>query len=231
MPHAVVFDFDGVIVNSEPVHLRALQAVLAREGASLNARDYYGRYVGLSDHDTFVSVARDFGLGWDAAAIDTLIAEKSASVQRLLAERSPLFDGAAERLRSLAGEVPLAIASGALRPEIEHVLRRAGLLHCFTMIVAAGETPRGKPAPDPYRAAIDGLSSILGRRLDPARSIAVEDTLQGLASARAAGLKTIAVTTTYPESALRLADEVTADISGVTLERLRALVKSPGFRG
>jgi len=231
VPHAVVFDFDGVIVNSEPVHLRALQAVLAREAASLSARDYYGRYVGLSDHDTFVAIARDVGLDWDTAVIDTLIVEKSATVQRLLAEHSPLFDGAAERIRSLAGELPLAIASGALRPEIEHVLTRAGLRHCFTAIVAAGETPRGKPSPDPYRAAIDQLSLTLGRRLDPSRSIAVEDTLQGLASARAAGLKTIAVTTTYPESALRLADDVTSDISGVTLERLRALVKGRGLRG
>jgi HAD superfamily hydrolase (TIGR01509 family) len=226
VPHAVVLDFDGVIVNSEPVHLRALQAVLAREGASLSARDYYGRYVGLSDHDTFVSIARDFGLSWDAAVIDTLVTEKSASVQRLLDERSPLFDGAAERIRRLAADLPLAIASGALRPEIEQVLSRARLLDFFGVIIAAGDTPRGKPSPDPYQAAIARLSLVVGRRLDPARSVAVEDTLQGLAAARAAGLKTIAVTTTYPASALRLADEVTTDISGVTIERIRALVSA-----
>jgi beta-phosphoglucomutase len=224
VPHAVVFDFDGVIVNSEPAHLRALQAVLAGEGASLSARDYYGRYVGLSDHDTFVSIARDFGLDWDAAFIDTLVTGKSAAVQRLLDEGSPLFDGAADRIRALAVDLPLAIASGALRREIEQVLSRARLLDCFGVIIAAGDTPRGKPFPDPYQAAVARLSETIGRRLDPARSVAVEDTLQGLAAARAAGLKTIAVTTTYPASALRLADEVTADISGVTIERIRALV-------
>jgi beta-phosphoglucomutase len=221
---ALVFDFDGVIVNSEPVHLRAFQAVLAEARVGLSARDYYARYVGLSDREAFEAVARDRGLTWSDGTVDALIEKKTQTVHRVLAERSPLFPAAASRIRALAGELPLAVASGALRPEIEQVLDRAGLSGCFTAIIAAGETPRSKPAPDPYATAVERLSSAVGRRLDPARVVAVEDTLQGLASARAAGLRTIAVTTTYPASALGVADYVTTDISGITIEVVRRVV-------
>ena len=164
MADALVFDFDGVIVNSEPVHLRAFQAVLAEASVGLNARDYYARYVGLSDREAFEAVARDAGVSWRDGVVDALIAKKTVEVQRVLAERSPLFPAAASRIRALAGEIPLAVASGALRPEIEQVLDRAGLSGCFTAIVAAGETPRGKPAPDPYAVAVERLSSAVGRR-------------------------------------------------------------------
>jgi len=223
---AIVFDFDGVVVNSEPVHLRAFQAVLAESRVGLSARDYYARYVGLSDREAFEAVARDAGLTWSGGTIDGFIAKKTIEVQRVLAERSPLFPAAASRIRALARDLPLAIASGALRPEIEQVLDRAGLSDCFTAIVAAGETPRSKPAPDPYAMAVERLSSAAGRRVDPWRVVAVEDTLQGLASARAAGLRTIAVTTTYPASELRMADYVTTDISGVTIDVVRRVVET-----
>jgi beta-phosphoglucomutase len=221
---AIVFDFDGVIVNSEPVHLRAFQSVLAELSVGLSARDYYARYAGLSDREAFDAVARDAGLSWTDGVVDALIAKKTVEVKRVLGERSPLFPAAASCIRALADEIPLAVASGALRPEIEQVLDRAGLSGCFTAIVAAGETPRSKPAPDPYATAVERLSSAVGRTIDPARVVAVEDTLQGLASARAAGLRTIAVTTTYPASTLGEADFVTTDISRITIEVVRRVV-------
>jgi beta-phosphoglucomutase len=222
---ALVFDFDGVIVNSEPVHLRALQAVLASESIALSAREYYAHYVGLSDREALEAMARAADVPWTAGHIDALIAQKSAEVQRVLAEDSPLFPGAAARLRALAEEWPLAVASGALREEIVQVLDRAGLTSCFVTIVAAGDTPRSKPAPDPYALAVTRLSSALGVRLDPSSVAAVEDTLQGLASARAAGLRTIAVTTTYPAHALTAADFVTSDISSLTPDVVRQVLQ------
>jgi beta-phosphoglucomutase len=221
VPDALVFDFDGVIVNSEPVHLRAFQAVLAAESIALSAREYYLRYVGLSDKDAFEEIARSSGASWTAERLDALVLAKTAEVQRVLAENSPLFPDAAARIRALAVEWPLAVASGALREEIEQVLDRAGLAGCFAAIVAAGETPRGKPAPDPYALAVERLSAAIGTRLVPSRVAAVEDTLQGLVSAHAAGLRTIAVTTTYPASALASADYVTTGISGLTPDVIR----------
>lgn len=223
MLHAVVFDFDGVIVNSEPLHLRAFQSVLGEERISLSAREYYARYVGLSDADVFEAVARDRGLSPPEGWLGEVIARKTASVKRMLDEDVPLFPAAADRIRALAGEVPLAVASGALRPEILQVLDRAGLTGCFTAIVAAGETPRSKPAPDPYLAAVRRLSEATGRALQARQVVAVEDTLQGLESARTAGLRTLAVSTTYPASALGSADLVVADIAALTVEVVRRI--------
>jgi HAD superfamily hydrolase (TIGR01509 family) len=222
---AIVFDFDGVIVNSEPVHLRAFQAVLAEDGLSLSAREYYERYVGLSDREAFEAVAHDAGVERPAGWAEALMARKTVEVRRVLAEEAPLFPAAASRIRALAAALPLAVASGALRPEIDQVLVRAGIADCFAAIVAAEDTRRSKPAPDPYELAVERLSRAIGRPIAPSRVVAVEDTVQGLASARAAGLRTIAVTTTYPASALE-ADYVTTDISGITLERVRQVVEA-----
>jgi beta-phosphoglucomutase-like phosphatase (HAD superfamily) len=97
------------------------------------------------------------------------------------------------------------------------VLERAGLAACFSAIVAAGETARGKPAPDPYARAVDLLGQSTGAVIDPARVVAVEDTTQGLASAREARLRTIAVTTTYPADAMRDADVVVPTLREVTV--------------
>jgi beta-phosphoglucomutase len=217
---ALVLDFDGVIVNSEPVHLRAFQAVLASESIAMSAREYYARYVGLSDREAFEAVAREAGRCWSDARIESLVAAKSTQVQQVLAEDSPLFPAAADRIRALAAVWPLAVASGALRHEIDQVLDRAALTSCFVTIVAAGDTPRSKPAPDPYALAVTRLAAALGTPLEPPSVAAVEDTVQGLASARAAGLRTIAVTTTYPAHVL-VADYVTSDISALTPDVVR----------
>jgi beta-phosphoglucomutase len=217
---AVVLDFDGVIVNSEPLHLRAYQAVLAEDGRSLSAREYYDRYVGLDDVAVFTQLARAEGFEADRARLDALMERKSGYVQAMLAEQVPLFPGAVERVREFAAAVPVAVASGALRHEIVQVLEAAGLHGAVRVIVAAGETSRGKPAPDPYVTAVERLSDSTGAAIDPRRVVAVEDTLAGLESARAAGLRTVGVTTTCPSAALGAADLVVPNLAALTLEHL-----------
>jgi beta-phosphoglucomutase len=221
---AIVLDFDGVIVNSEPLHLRAYQAVLAEDGVSLSAQEYYDRYVGLDDVTVFGQLARDKGIDGGAARLHTLIARKSSRVQALLAEQVPIFPGAVERIREFAAAVPLAVASGALRHEILQVLEAGGLDRFVKVVVAAGETPAGKPAPDPYAAAVERLAAVTGLSLEPRRVVAVEDTLAGLESARAAGLRTVGVTTTYPAEALGAADLVVSSLGALTLGCLSSLV-------
>ena len=126
--------------------------------------------------------------------------------------------------------MPMAIASGALRHEILMVLERAGLTPCFTAIVAAGETTRGKPAPEPYARAVELLGRSVGAAMDPSRVVAVEDTTQGLASARAARLRTIAVTTTFPPEVVAAADAVVATLREVTAPLLASLVGGDAYR-
>jgi beta-phosphoglucomutase len=223
----VVFDFDGVLVNSEPVHLRAYQELLGEEGLTLSAREYYSRYVGLDDHAMFDALLRDRGLERPPGWTERLIARKTTRVQALLASGSLLLPGAAALVRELADAVPVAIASGALRHEITGVLEREALADCFTAVVAAGETPRGKPYPDPYSAAVALLGRASTRAIRPRAVVAIEDTRQGLAAARAAGLRTVALTTTYPADALE-ADLIVPGLIDLTLARLEALVDAAG---
>jgi beta-phosphoglucomutase len=227
MLQGIVLDFDGVVVNSEPLHLRAFQEVLASTGYTLSAQEYYRHYVGLDDAAMFAAFAADRGQ-LAPGRVDELIQAKTVRMQALLRHGSPIFPGASERIQELSRVAPVAIASGALRHEILLVLDNAGLAGCFSAIVAAGETVRGKPAPDPYARAVEMLARNTGSPIDPARVVAVEDTTQGLTSARAARLRTVAVTTTHPAEVVRDADAVVPTLREVTIELLTSLAARPG---
>src|SRR5689334_3054083 len=116
---AIVFDFDGVIANSEPLHFRAFRDVLAPAGVTLTEHDYYTRYLGFSDADLFQMIGAEARPSWTRDRIDSMIDAKARLMERLEREGSVLFPGAADAVRRAAARVPLAIASGAIRPEIE----------------------------------------------------------------------------------------------------------------
>jgi beta-phosphoglucomutase len=223
----VIFDFDGVIANSEPLHLRVYQILLDEEGIPFSSHEYYERYLGFDDVGVFTLLADDKGLKIDNGRMEALIARKTALFQHLVQRGDVLFPGAARCVRATSEAVPIAIASGALRHEIEQILDGTGLRAMVPVIVAAGETPGGKPAPDPYARALDLLSERAGTRLNPARVVGIEDSGWGLKSARAAGLRTLGVSTSYPASALAEAEHVVSDIGQVTLGLLDALAASP----
>jgi beta-phosphoglucomutase len=220
---AIVFDFDGVIANSEPLHLRAFQQTLSEEGIALSAAEYYARYLGYDDVGMFESLGRDRGLDWSNRSVEALVARKGAAMQALLHSGDVLFPGAAEFIRASAAALPVAVASGAMREEIVQILRAAGLGDLFRVIVAAGDTPESKPSPAPYRLAIELLGQEYGA-LEPARCVAIEDSQWGLASARGAGLRCVGVTTSYAADALTGADLVAGGLGELTLARLDALV-------
>ena len=131
MLQAVFFDFDGVIADSEPLHLRAYQSVLQRDDIDLTRDEYYQRYLGYDDVGLFQALAKDRGLTIDTARIDDWIEAKAEIVEELLAGDGILFPGAANCVKLCAARVPLAVASGALEPEIELVLDHAGLRDYF----------------------------------------------------------------------------------------------------
>jgi len=220
---AVVFDFDGVIANSEPLHLHAFQDVLASRGVALTRAEYYQRYLGFDDEDMFREVGRDRSRPFDADAIAKLVAEKAARMEALERDASLLFPGAEAAVRRLSAVMPLAIASGALGAEIRRILDRERLGACFTTVVAAEDTPAGKPAPDPYLLAVHRLREAIGRPLEPPECVAVEDSRWGLESARAAGLRTVAITHSYPASELPATDVVLDSLDGLTLDLLERI--------
>jgi len=215
-----VFDFDGVIANSEPLHFMAYRELLQEEGLDLTQADYYGRYLGYDDVGAFEAMGADRGVGWSADQIASLVARKASRLAVLESDHQVLFPGARAAIERSATIVPIAIASGALGHEIRRVLDRAGLTRHFTAIVAAEDTPASKPAPDPYLRAVALLASARGP-IAPGECVAVEDSRWGLESARAAGLRTIGVAQTYAASELGAADLIIPSMEAFDVDALR----------
>ena len=220
---AIVFDFDGVIADSEPLHLTAFQRALAEEGIALSSEDYYSRYLGYDDVGMFEAVARDRAIAMSDRHVTALVARKGAVLHELLLRGAILFPGAVEFIRAAADEVPIAIASGAMRHEILEVVEAAGVGELFMTIVAAGDTPEGKPSPAPYLLAFEQLRGKTGRDLDPQRCVAIEDSRWGLESARGAGLRCVGITNSYAADELAAAELVVRGLNELTLSALDRL--------
>ncbi len=237
MVRGVLFDFNGVLVDDEPVHLRLLRRVLEEEGIDADAvlpeGDYWSHFVGLDDRACFGELLGRARGGAEGAGGSTagegrivrLIARKSAYYQAFIrSEGYPFFPGAVALVRGLAGAgLPLGIVSGGLRDEVEGALRQEGLRDCFNVLVTADDVASSKPDPEGYRRGISELNSVppLPERLvHPHEIVAIEDTAAGVAAARGAGLTVVAVAHTYPAEDLADADRVVERIGDLTVEQL-----------
>lgn len=229
---ALVFDFDGVIADTERMHLAAFRtaledAALTDENASLTGKtpsltledsEYFARYLGFDDEGVFRLLGADRGVDLGDERVRELVARKGHAYDRLVSEaRGVLYPGAEACIRRFHGRVPLAIASGAYADEIRAVLSPAGLFGCFETIVGCGDTVSGKPSPDPYLEAARRLD------VDPRRCAAIEDSRWGIQSAVAAGMTCIAVTTNYKAHELPGAVLVVPSITDVTWELVEKL--------
>lgn len=197
----VVFDMDGVLFDSEPVHIRAWQQVLAEDGIAYPT-GWFADWIGIPDRDLAAHLEGTHPVlaGGDRPAL--LMRKREA--YRLAAEEMRAFEGLRERLDALAAQIPLAVATSSRRDDLEMLLPITGLAGRFPVRVGYEETDAHKPDPAPYRLAAARLG------LDPSCCAAVEDSPQGIASARGAGMLTAAVTTSFAEAALHEADGVFA---------------------
>jgi beta-phosphoglucomutase len=213
---AIVFDFDGVLADSEMLHFRVYNELLSASGVRLSTEQYCEKYLGLDDEGAFQQIAADYGLLLGDEEIEMLIAEKAERFEALVSSSDVLYPAARACVARLGAAFPLAICSGARRSEIELMLRGAQLLDAFRFIVATGDTDYGKPAPDPYLRAAELHA------LPPAACVAIEDSHAGLESARTAGLRTIAITNTYPRATLS-ADAIVESLDELTVDLLQRL--------
>jgi len=221
---AIVFDFDGVIADSEPVHFESFRDVLVEEGLTIDEAEYYRRYLGLSDAAAFREIGRQHGRPWNALEMADLMRRKAARFEILQRDAALIFPGADRLVREAAARVPVAVASGARRIEILRILDRADLARVFTTVVAAEDVAEGKPSPDPYLRALERLSASVARPISPGRSVAIEDSRRGLESARAAGMKTVGVATSRVAGILDgAADLLVASLAALTLTDLYRL--------
>ena len=213
---AVIFDFDGVIADTESLHLRAFKDVFGGRGWTLHDSVYFDRYLGFDDEGLVRAFGKDEGLGFDETAVLRLVQEKGDVFARYLETGDVLFPDARACITRIASRYKTGIASGALGQEIRHLLGAAGLMHHFPVIVASEDVAACKPDPEPYLTAAARLG------VSPAECLAIEDSPPGRAAARAAGMRTIGVTTTLTREHLK-ADHVVDRLDEVTLELLTAL--------
>ncbi|RMH58523.1 MAG: HAD family phosphatase [Candidatus Hydrogenedentota bacterium] len=198
-PSGILLDFNGVLVDDEPLHCRALQGVLRRHGLELTEEEYWDRYLAYDDRESFRIAFANHGLRPGEGAVpplERLLHEKLVLYLELLGDAPPYFPGAVEVVRTLSKNFRLALVSGARRIEIEKILQYENLTGIFQTIVASDDVKHSKPDPESYLLALERLSA------SPSEFIAVEDSLGGIRAAKAAGLDVVAVTHTYPRSRL-----------------------------
>jgi phosphoglycolate phosphatase len=223
---ALLFDFNGVLVDDEPRQLELFLRVLAEEGVTPREADL-PRFLGRDDRSCFTDALLADGREATAERVARLVARRKSYYQEAVRrEGYAFFPGALELVReAAAGGLMLGVVSGAPAEEVEGALRQAGVRTTFKAVVTADDVDAGKPRPDGYRAAMGQLNSrppLPERLLHPHEVLAVEDSPPGLAAARAAGLVTLAVAHSCPAEALE-ADAVVEALAGLTLARLQAL--------
>jgi beta-phosphoglucomutase family hydrolase len=222
MLKAVIFDFDGVITDSEILHLRAFNKVLAQFNIEISTKDYYKKYLGLMDEDCFKLVAKKNRLGLDCRNIRDLMAQKNRIFEQLAKTEGRIIEGVHEFLRMLQrNSVPMAICSGALLAEIELTLEEARLRHFFSVIVSAEQIKKGKPDPEGFLLTLQRLNHGRQEPIRPEQCIVIEDSHWGLEAARAAGMHAIAVTNSYDASQLSLAEKIVDRLDELSIEQLR----------
>lgn len=221
---AVIFDFDGIIVDTEPLHYKAFQEVLIPLGMGYGWDEYLGHYIGFDDRDAFREAFRRNGRALTADELHRLIGEKAEAFQKIIATGVEPYPGVVELICSLSGKLPVGLCSGALRSDIDPILAQLRLGSAFDCMVTADEVSASKPDPESYALAVRRLSEVFPERsIIPAVCLAIEDTPAGIASATGAGLKVLAVSNSYPAERLVGVLKVVESLAGVDAQSLSSL--------
>ena len=229
MPKAIIFDFDGVIVDSEPLHYQAFVLVGKSFNFDFTWEQYMAQYIGFDDRDAFrymlhqaITAGQTPDIEDVQVTLDELIEKKRRAFEALAEMGTAAILGSVELIEEAhAAGLPIAIASGAVHADIEQMLRLLDIRDKFDIIVAAEDVEHSKPDPATYALAFEKLAAKHpDANLTPDTTLAIEDTGAGLASAIGAGLQTLGLTTTSPPKVLEKAGRVIEDLAGVNLTTL-----------
>ena len=229
MLRAIIFDFNGIILNDEPLHFSSMRDVVATLGITLSTEDYWNRYLPFNDEHCLQAVCRDNGVELTTVQRDHALNEKSRLYHERLQNPYPLFPGAADFVRAASLRYPLAIASGARKTDIEATLRATNLRNYFRCVVSAEDFILGKPHPESFLTALERLNKELDGHsspIQPDECLVIEDAEAGVRGARAAGMVCLAVSNSYSSERLSHADRVVASLEDLDLASLVTL-----FRG
>lgn len=223
MLRAVIFDFDGVIADSEMMHFEAFNRALKAYEVQISKEQYFEEYLGLTDRDLLRTLVEEGRLGVSESQIET-IARNKTQIFEGAAKAAPIIDGVRNFLELLKQKnITAAICSGALSAEIEMILNNANLRSFFEVIVSAEQVAKGKPAPDGFLLTLEKLNENAQEPIEANQCIVIEDSRWGLEAARAAGMHMVAVTNSYGADELSLADIVTGNLSELTIKDLERL--------
>ncbi len=226
MLRAVVFDFDGVIADSEILHLRAFNRVLAQYGVEISTKDYYKEYLGLSDIDCFKALIDKGLFKPPTGGIENLVKQKNRVFEELVKTEGRIIEGVRDFLQMLKNNnIPTAICSGALLAEIELILEQAKLRDFFEAIVSAEQVKKGKPSPEGFLLVLKKLNQGRQEPIKANQCIAIEDSHWGLKAAKAAGMHTIAVTNSYDANELAAAEKIVARLDELSFDDLQMLCR------
>lgn len=221
MLKAVIFDFDGIIVDTEPIHYRAFQEILVPLGMAYSWNDYITHYMGFDDREAFAEVYKSNGQLISEEKLLHLINRKGAIFEKIICDGVKPYPGALALIRVLSGEIPLALCSGALPSDIEPILKQLNISDAFDVIVTAAEVAASKPDPESYLLAFSRLvTAFTDMNITPGECLAIEDTPAGIASANGAGISVLAVTNSYPAGNLSEAVRIIESLESVNLKYL-----------
>jgi len=224
MFRAVIFDFDGVITDSEILHYRAFNMALAKHGVEITKKDYYKKYLGLTDADFFDQLISENILHATKDDIKSLLTQKNHSFEHLARTGGHIIDGVIDFLEMLKlNKIPMTICSGALRSEIELILHKARIRSYFEEITSAEEVARGKPDPQGFLLALKKLNKLFTPEIKSSDCVVVEDSHWGLEAAQSAKMHTIAVTNSYDAHELGMAEKVVHKLSDIKMPDLQNL--------
>ena len=228
MIRAILFDFDGVILDSEDLHYEAFRRVFEEQGVSLARETYYQNCLGFNDIECIRWGLAETGRIDEAGALEPLVRQKSVYFDELLKNRMRFFPGVCDFIRAAGGKYPLAVTSMARRGEIEFALRKAELSDLFCLIVSGEDVKNTKPDPEAYEKTLSLLNdrlSLLGleQSIRPGQCLVIEDSAAGIQSAKAAGMRVLGLAHTEEADRLSNADRVLPSLEGVSLEDVEAI--------
>ena len=227
MLRLIIFDFDGVIADTEPAHFEMFRQTFENEGIRFQWDQYCEKYLGYDDRECIEHVLRDHRREPSSALINRLATLKKQKFAQYLHHHSVIMPGVADLLAGLLADgIVCSICSGALRPEIEFILEQANLQPNFAGIVAAEDVQAGKPDPQGYHLSLARTNALLDGQpeIDPAHCLVIEDSLWGIQAAKAAQMHCLAVTTSYPAEMLKLADTVVKDLTCANSSYLQKII-------